>query len=97
MKPDNMTQSAQYALRRTIDKYNYKTRFILTCNNIENRIDNIQSMCTIFQFGNISTNDIFDKLKSICFKEEININDEAIHTLINLHENKNDIRGMIIL
>ena len=90
-----MTQSAQYALRRTIDKYNYKTRFILTCNNIENIIDNIQSMCTIFQFGNILIDDIFQKLKNICIKEKINIKDEAIYTLINLHENKNDIRGMI--
>lgn len=92
---DNMTQSAQFALRRTIEKYNYKTKFLLTCNNIENIIDSIQSLCTIMRFGDISIEEIKDRLEHICKEEKININEGGIMSIIELHENRTDIRGMI--
>ncbi|KAK8791861.1 hypothetical protein WA158_005238 [Blastocystis sp. Blastoise] len=56
---DNMTNVAQFALRRIIEKYSQNTRFCLICNYVSNIIPALQSRCTypslyiIFEFYSV--------------------------------------------
>ena len=94
---DNMTSSAQFALRRTMEQFDENTRFLFTCNNIENIIDAIQSRCIILNFGKIPINEIEERIWNICKNENIMITKKGISVMIELYDNRNDVRGIINL
>lgn len=62
---DCMTIDAQMALRRIMETYSNKVRFIFLCNNLNNIIEAIQSRATIINLTVISHDDIIFKLKQI--------------------------------
>jgi len=92
---DNMTTPAQLALKRTMEQYEDSTKFLFTCNNIENVISGIQSRCKIMYFGKIEKEDILARLRFICQKENINMTNESLQAIIDLTENKSDLREML--
>lgn len=92
---DNMTTTAQLALKRTMEQYEDTTKFLFTCNNIENIISGIQSRCKIMYFGKIEREDIINRLDSVCKNENIKINKAALNSIIDLTENKSDLREML--
>ena len=92
---DNMTQTAQLALKRIMEQYEDSTRFFFTCNSIESIIPAIQSKCKIMFFGKIDKQDIVDRLNYICSKEKIKITEEAVDSVIELANNRVDIREMV--
>ena len=92
---DNMTQTAQIALRRIMEQYEDTTKFFFTCNNIENIISSIQSRCKIMHFGKIDKNDIIDRIKYISNNESIKLNNSAIEAIIELAVNQTDLREML--
>ena len=47
---DSLTEIAQEALRRTMERFSHTSRFILICNFSSKIIESIQSRCTIFIF-----------------------------------------------
>ena len=81
---DAMTNDAQSALRRIIEIYSKSARFCLICNDINKIITGLQSRCTLFNFGNLSPDQIKIKLVEIIAKENIKISDEAVDHLINI-------------
>ena len=92
---DNMTNLAQYSLKRIIENFRDNTRFFFTCNSIENIIKSLQSECLIMNFGNIEINDIFNLVKKISKLEKMNISDESINSIIKIKNIKNDIRNIL--
>jgi len=92
---DNMTTTAQLALKRTMEQYEDTTKFLFTCNNIENIISGIQSRCKIMYFGKIERQDIINRLGNVCEKENIKISNMALNSIIDLTENKSDLREML--
>jgi len=92
---DNMTPTAQLALKRIMEQYEETTKFLFTCNNIENVISGIQSRCKIMFFGKIDREDVLVRLKEVCGKENINISDGALNCILDLTENKSDLREML--
>lgn len=92
---DNMTIIAQLALKRIMEQYDETTRFLFTCNNIENIISGIQSNCRIMYFGKVEKIDIIKRIQDICIMEQINIDNTAIDTIISLTENKSDMREIL--
>lgn len=83
---DSMTSIAQQALRRIIEIYSANTRFILSCNISSNIIEAIQSRCTIFKFKKILDIEMYDYIKNICDKENIQYNDDSIKLIAEYSE-----------
>jgi len=84
---DCMTSEAQMALRRIIEIYANRVRFIFICEKITNVIEAIQSRCLVLKFQSISNELIIDKLKLLhklnCDKKEAESIYEAICILSN--------------
>jgi replication factor C subunit 2/4 len=79
---DSMTDGAQQALRRIIEKYTHNTRFIFICNDVTQIIEPIQSRCAIFKMGIINDKEIKEILTKICNLEKILYDDEGLETLL---------------
>lgn len=62
---DCMVEDAQAGLRRIIEKYSARVRFIFICHHISNIIEAIQSRSVNIKLMPISHSDIIDRLKAI--------------------------------
>jgi len=83
---DAMTNDAQSALRRVIEKYSKTSRFCLICNNINKIIPGLQSRCTKMRFGFLDTTEITHKLNHIIENETVHITPEALDRLISINK-----------
>jgi len=83
---DAMTNDAQSALRRVIEKYSKNSRFCLTCNNINKIIPGLQSRCTKMRFGHLNSKEINGKLSKIIDKEGVKITQPALERLISINK-----------
>lgn len=79
---DSMTNAAQAALRRTMEKQTLTTRFCLICNYVSRIIEPLTSRCTIFRFKPLQESMIYERLKFICTEEKVECNDESLNTLV---------------
>lgn len=70
---DSMTEDAQHALRRIMEKAGEKTsvRFILTCNDEWRIIEPIKSRCAIFRFKKLPENMVLKRLIEILKQEGV--------------------------
>ena len=75
---DALTNDAQAALRRTMEKYSGICRFILSCNYSSKIIDPIQSRCAVFRFKPLTVDDVSGFLNMIVEKENIDITEDAV-------------------
>ena len=80
-----MTNAAQSALRRVIEKYTKNVRFCLICNYINGIIPALQSRCTKFRFSPLQPDAIHTRIEQICKADEnVSISPEALDTLVRL-------------
>jgi len=68
---DNMTSSAQQALRRTMELYSNTTRFALACNVSSKIIEPIQSRCAILRYTKLNEKQILSRINEILRFENI--------------------------
>jgi len=78
---DALTNDAQQALRRTMEKYTKTCRFILSCNYSSKIIEPLQSRCVIYRFKPLSGEDVKEQIKNIAKKEKITINEKALEAI----------------
>jgi replication factor C subunit 2/4 len=90
---DTMTPDSQFALRRIMEEYAKVTRFCIICNYHNKIIDPIISRCSLFCFKPINTNNIYNKLKLIAEKENINYSDKILYKIIKI--SRGDLRKAI--
>jgi replication factor C small subunit len=90
---DSLTNDAQSALRRTIEKYTRICRFVLSVNYSSKIIEPIQSRCTVFRFSPIKEDDIKKYMRKIATNEKLQITDDGLETLIYI--SKGDMRKAI--
>lgn len=67
---DAMTQDAQNALRRVIEKFTENTRFCLICNYLSKIIPALQSRCTRFRFGPLTPELMVPRLEHVVEEEK---------------------------
>eukprot|EP01041_Mallomonas_annulata_P004059 gene4060-8074_t len=70
---DAMTQDAQAALRRVIEKYTSNTRFCMICNYVNKITPALQSRCTRFRFAPLRSDQISGRLEHVITNESVNI------------------------
>jgi replication factor C subunit 3/5 len=92
---DNMTNTAQFALRRVMEKYTSNARFCLICNYVNKIIPALQSRCTKFRFGPLHGDQIVGRLRDICEAERLSMDEEAEEALVDLSQG--DMRRVLNL
>jgi len=90
---DAMTNAAQSALRRTMEKETKSTRFCLLCNYLSRIIPPITSRCSKFRFKPLKDNMILERLEKICGAEEIKFESGVLKALMKTSEG--DLRKAI--
>lgn len=79
---DQLTNAAQAALRRIIEKFSDQTRFFLSCNYKHKIIDPIQSRCTPLPFSSLSDEDVQEILVNILENENVEYHDSAVSEIV---------------
>ena len=83
---DAMTSAAQNALRRIIEKYVQRVRFMLIGNYAGQIIPALQSRCTKFRFVPLDVASMREKLEHVIAQEHLNVSQEAREALLALAE-----------
>ncbi|RZN36315.1 MAG: replication factor C small subunit [Methanophagales archaeon ANME-1-THS] len=78
---DALTDAAQSALRRTMERYSGTCRFILSCNYSSKIIEPIQSRCSVYRFKSLSADALAARIKFIANKEGLKLSDDALRAL----------------
>ncbi|KAL4892063.1 P-loop containing nucleoside triphosphate hydrolase protein [Aspergillus ambiguus] len=87
---DAMTSTAQMALRRIMERYTANTRFCIIANYTHKLSPALLSRCTRFRFSPLKEPDIRSLVDLVVEKEQINIQPEAVESLVTL--SKGDMR-----
>jgi replication factor C subunit 3/5 len=90
---DAMTPDAQASLRRVIEKFTHNVRFCLICNYIKKINLAVQSRCICFRFSPLKDEFIKQKMNMVIEKENINITEAGINTIIK--RAKGDMRKVL--
>ncbi len=78
---DEMTPSAQTALRRIMEESSRFTRFILICNYSSGIIEPIQSRCAIFRFVRVDAQHVTTYLKKIAKAEGVKAPEKVLEAV----------------
>ncbi|XP_046363718.2 replication factor C subunit 5-like [Haliotis rufescens] len=81
---DAMTRDAQNALRRVIEKFTENTRFCIICNYLSKIIPALQSRCTRFRFGPLSTDQMVPRLEHVIAQEGIKVTEDGMKAVVTL-------------
>lgn len=79
---DQLTKDAQPALRRVMEDYSDVTRFILSCNYLNQIIQPLQSRCAVFRVKRLDKDGIHEVLNNVIEAEDLDVDDRAIDMLI---------------
>merc|ERR1719191_790191 len=90
---DNMTSSAQFALRRMIEQYAANARFCLICNYSSKIIPALQSRCTKLRFAPLPESFIEDRIKFIAKSEGLKLEDDGAKALV--RTSRGDMRRVL--
>ncbi|XP_043463500.1 replication factor C subunit 5 [Leptopilina heterotoma] len=81
---DAMTNDAQNALRRIIEKYTENVRFCIICNYLSKIIPALQSRCTKFRFGPLAPEQILPRLEYVIEQEKLDVTEDGKKALMTL-------------
>ncbi|KJZ80256.1 Replication factor C subunit 3 [Hirsutella minnesotensis 3608] len=87
---DAMTNTAQMALRRIMEKYTVNTRFCIIANYSHKLSPALLSRCTRFRFSPLKEGDIRVLVEKVVDEENVKIGAEAVNALVKL--SKGDMR-----
>ncbi|CAB3382038.1 Hypothetical predicted protein [Cloeon dipterum] len=81
---DAMTNDAQNALRRVIEKFTDNVRFCIICNYLNQIIPAVQSRCTRFRFGPLTTEQMLPRLEHVIEQEKVPVTENGKKALLTL-------------
>lgn len=80
---DNMLYYAQTALRRTMERYNDKCRFIMWCRSLSKVIKPLQSRCICIRVPSPNDKELFRYIFDVSTKRDIYINPRQCNEIVN--------------
>lgn len=83
---DAMTNPAQFALRRVIEKYTRNARFCIICNYASKIIPALQSRCTRFRFAPLTDAQALERLQVVATAEQVVSTPEGLNACVTLGE-----------
>ncbi|MFH0816608.1 MAG: replication factor C small subunit [Methanobacteriota archaeon] len=83
---DALTNDAQAALRRTMERYTSTCRFVLSCNYSSKIIEPIQSRCSVFRFRRLTDEAVRGYLGRIAQAEGLTVEPGAMDAIIHFAE-----------
>lgn len=90
---DYMTKTAQQALKYLIQNHLTNARFCLICNYVSRIDEGLQNEFIKLRFNQLPKEHVFNFLKNISIKENLNLTDVTLNEIIHLYNS--DIRSMI--
>jgi len=90
---DYMTKNAQQALKYILQTSSYNVRFCLICNYITKMDESLKNEFLCIRFNQLPKQDIFQFIRNICLKEQLDLSDEVLRTIQDMYQS--DIRSMI--
>ena len=78
---DALTDAAQSALRRTMERYAATCRFIFSCNYSSKIIEPIQSRCAVYRFKALPYDAITSRIRYIAAQEGLTVSEEALRAI----------------
>jgi len=81
---DAMTNDAQNALRRIVEKYTDNVRFCIICNYLSKIIPALQSRCTRFRFAPLAAEQVLPRLDFVIEQENVIATDDGKKALMEL-------------
>ncbi len=78
---DALTNDAQSALRRTMERYSATTRFILSCNYSSKIIEPIQSRCAVYRFKPLSADAVRKRIGFIASEEKLKVSEGGLSAI----------------
>ncbi|KAG0672207.1 Subunit of heteropentameric Replication factor C (RF-C) [Maudiozyma exigua] len=90
---DAMTNAAQNALRRIIEKYTKNTRFCILANYAHKLTPALLSRCTRFRFQPLPNDAIESRIANVLVHEHLKLSDDARKALLKL--SKGDMRRVL--
>ncbi|MDY0266457.1 MAG: replication factor C small subunit [Methanimicrococcus sp.] len=79
---DALTNDAQSALRRTMEKYSGNCRFVLSCNYSSKIIEPIQSRCAVYRFRSLTEDAIERRIRYIADTEKLTVTPDGLNALV---------------
>jgi replication factor C small subunit len=79
---DALTDDAQAALRRTMERYTQTCRFILSCNYSSRIIEPIQSRCAVFRFRPLAADEVKSYVRRIAKEEGLEVTKEGLEAIV---------------
>jgi replication factor C subunit 3/5 len=86
-KIDNLSYYAQASLRRTMEKYSDKCKFILISEQLSKIIEPLRSRSLLIRVPCASFEQILQVLLNISYKENIQISPKSLYNIINTSDN----------
>ncbi|KXZ52805.1 hypothetical protein GPECTOR_8g191 [Gonium pectorale] len=81
---DAMTNDAQFALRRVMEKYTRNARFCLICNYVSKIIPALQSRCTKFRFAPLNASFVRERLQQVADLEGMKLGPGGLDSVVEL-------------
>lgn len=79
---DALTNDAQSALRRTMERYSSICRFVLSCNYSSKIIEPIQSRCAVYRFRSLSDEAVGERMKKIAEAEGVEVTEGGMGAIV---------------
>jgi len=90
---ERLTDSAQHAMRRLIERYHRTCKVCIICNQPERIIDNLRSRCSTFNFRPLKDEEMETCLRRIAISENLEMDDSSLDAV--LKTSRGDLRKAI--